>query len=152
MASEKYRAIIIQDDKILVMKRNRLGRDYAVIPGGTLEEGETPEECCKRELREEFGIEVEPIRLIYKLEQNGIHQGFFVAKWVSGKIHKTDAEEYTTHNNALYGKFEPSIVPISSLRELDLVPHELREQLLADIEEYGPELNRPLIEFKCNWG
>ncbi len=150
MRNERYRAIIIVEDKILVMKRNRQGRDYAVIPGGGLEGSETPEQCCQRELREEFGIEVEPIRLIYRIEQKSTIQGFFVAKWISGEIHKTDAEEYTC-DTSKYGTFEPAIVPIKDLKAVNLVPHEVCEQLLQDLETYGAELDRPLIEFRCDW-
>lgn len=34
------------------------------IPGGGVEPGESPREACKRELREELGIDVEPGRLL----------------------------------------------------------------------------------------
>ena len=150
MRNERYRAIIIVDDNILVMKRNKNGYNYSVLPGGGIEKEETPEECCKRELMEEFGIEIEPLQMIYLITQAGTKQGFFVAKWLSGEIHKTDAEEYTC-DSIKYGTFEPSIVPISSLDEINLVPHEVKEQLQKDLIEYGKELNRPLIEFDCKW-
>lgn len=51
-------AIIKKDGHILIGKRKR-GKWHAgnwEFPGGTLEEGETPEQCLKRELQEEFGI------------------------------------------------------------------------------------------------
>lgn len=34
---------------------------YYLIPGGGLESGETPEECCAREVREETGYIVKPV-------------------------------------------------------------------------------------------
>jgi 8-oxo-dGTP diphosphatase len=54
-------AIIERDGYILIAKRKR-GKRYAgnwEFPGGTLEEGETPEQCLKRELQEEFAITAE---------------------------------------------------------------------------------------------
>lgn len=53
-------AVIEKGGLILIGKRKR-GKRFAgnwEFPGGTLEEGETPEECLKRELREELDIEV----------------------------------------------------------------------------------------------
>ncbi len=53
--------MIEKDGLVLIGKRKR-GRCFAgnwEFPGGTVEKGETPEECLKRELREELDIEVE---------------------------------------------------------------------------------------------
>lgn len=54
-------AVIEKDGLVLIGKRKR-GKHFAgnwEFPGGTLEEGETPEQCLKRELQEELAIEVE---------------------------------------------------------------------------------------------
>lgn len=55
---EVVAGIIQQDGKTLIAKR-KSGSHLAgkwEFPGGKLEVGETPENCLKRELKEEFGI------------------------------------------------------------------------------------------------
>lgn len=57
------RGIIIEDEKFYAMFRRRIKDDgtvkeYYVIPGGGLKENETLEENVKRELNEEFSVEV----------------------------------------------------------------------------------------------
>ena len=52
-------AFLEKDGKILIAQR-KAGDALAgkwEFPGGKLEPGETPEECLKRELMEEFGVE-----------------------------------------------------------------------------------------------
>ena len=56
--SVKCRGIVIQDSRILIS--HEVNTDYYSIPGGGLEEGETLEECCAREVREETGYIVKP--------------------------------------------------------------------------------------------
>lgn len=54
-------AIIGRGGKILIAKR-RSGRTLGgkwEFPGGKIEPGESPEECLRREIKEEFDIEVE---------------------------------------------------------------------------------------------
>lgn len=54
-------AIIVQDDKVLIAQRAE-GQKLAgkwEFPGGKIEEGETPEECLKREIKEELDIDIE---------------------------------------------------------------------------------------------
>jgi 8-oxo-dGTP diphosphatase len=49
-------ALIIKEDKILLMHRKKEGREYWVFPGGSVEEGETPEEAVIREIMEELSL------------------------------------------------------------------------------------------------
>jgi len=52
-------AIIEKDGKILIARRKKgdSQENKWEFPGGTIEASETPEECLKRELFEEFGVE-----------------------------------------------------------------------------------------------
>jgi 8-oxo-dGTP diphosphatase len=54
-------AVIERDGKVLIAKRgatDRLAHKWE-FPGGKIEPGETPEECLRRELYEEFGVNVQ---------------------------------------------------------------------------------------------
>ncbi|MBK5190314.1 MAG: NUDIX hydrolase [Methanosarcinales archaeon] len=50
---------LIKNEKLLLVEQYRaaVGRKTLEIPAGTLEEGESPEECAKRELIEETGFQ-----------------------------------------------------------------------------------------------
>lgn len=68
--------ICIRDGKVLCGKRTAARQLYPgkwECGGGRLREGESFEEACKRQFREEFGIDVEPRQLIgtYFIEENG---------------------------------------------------------------------------------
>lgn len=52
-------AIIIQDNKVLLVKHKKLG--VWLYPGGHVEEDETPDQALVREVKEETGLDVEII-------------------------------------------------------------------------------------------
>lgn len=54
------RGLIVENGKILLS--HELNTGVYMSPGGGLEEGETLEDCCIRELKEETGYEVRPIK------------------------------------------------------------------------------------------
>jgi len=57
--------ILIEDNKLLLLKQYvNSDRNYS-LPGGTLEEGETLEQCLVREMKEETGLDVKLKRLLY---------------------------------------------------------------------------------------
>lgn len=64
--SELYRVsakgVVLMDEHILLVRKASGMWD---LPGGRLEAGETPEQALIREVQEETGILVQPIRLIH---------------------------------------------------------------------------------------
>lgn len=63
-------ALIIEGDRILLVKRGREPlKDWWSLPGGKLEPGELLEDCVRREVREETGLEIEVIGLIEVFER-----------------------------------------------------------------------------------
>lgn len=61
------RGILVEDNKILLT--HELNTGVYMTPGGGLEEGETLEECCIRELREEAGAEVNPLKQFLRINE-----------------------------------------------------------------------------------
>ena len=139
------RAIIIKDNKIALMERWFAGEHYFVLPGGRIEQNEELKECVIRELKEEFNIDIKPIKLVYDLLNNK-NQAIFFSEWIGGEIGKTDAEEYQP--NALGGIFEPRLVDLNEIENINLVPKELKEQLLIDLKQ-GSLLNKEKVIIHC---
>ncbi len=59
-------AIILDEnnDIVLIKRKNEPFRDYWAIPGGFVEIGETVEESCIREAKEETNLDIEIISLV----------------------------------------------------------------------------------------
>ncbi|HSB46857.1 MAG TPA: NUDIX hydrolase [Candidatus Bilamarchaeum sp.] len=56
--------ILIEDGKILLIKRAAEPfRGMWAVPGGRIEDDETAEECLVREMEEETGLKVAPVKL-----------------------------------------------------------------------------------------
>jgi mutator protein MutT len=63
-------ALIFRDDRILLVRRANppLEGEWS-IPGGLVETGETTKQAIIREVREETGLEVEPVKLVEVFER-----------------------------------------------------------------------------------
>ena len=69
-------ALVVNDKgEILLVRSYKWGSKYTV-PGGHIELGERSETAIKREVREEVGLEVEPVRLL--LVQEAIYPPDYV--------------------------------------------------------------------------
>ena len=72
--------------------------DWWLVPGGGMEEGETPEACCVRETEEETGLIVRPAEQFLTLyeyyeEYRYISHYFLCAVLGQGRMRLTDAEK-----------------------------------------------------------
>ncbi|MBU1101616.1 MAG: NAD(+) diphosphatase [Bacteroidetes bacterium] len=87
-------AAVVKDDKILLGRSKRFPVEMYSVLAGFVEPGESLEDCVKREVREEAGIEVKNIQYFGSQTwpfPNSLMIGF-TAEWESGEI-KIDEEE-----------------------------------------------------------
>ncbi len=57
--------ILIQDQKILLVRHEKNGKSYFLLPGGGIEYGETASEALIREFNEEVGLSIEVGKLVF---------------------------------------------------------------------------------------
>ena len=87
--------VVVRDGRALLIRRGKeplYGR--WVVPGGTVELGETLEAALVREMREETGLEVEPIEVLTvfdRIERQGEEVAYhyvivdYLCRWLSGE-------------------------------------------------------------------
>ncbi len=73
------KGLIFYNDRFLIVKRSKKCKDAPStweVPGGTMEIGETVEECLLREIYEEVGLSVHIKRYLYswKIPRNETHE------------------------------------------------------------------------------
>ena len=84
MKIERARAIILHNDKILMIQRLRADSECYVLPGGKLEEGELPENTVMREIKEETSLDAKFIRKLDSLtDSDGNIDHIFLCEYIS---------------------------------------------------------------------
>ena len=61
--------VLDEDNRILMVKQEHPERTVWMVPGGGIEEGENSAQAAVREVREETGLEVEILGLIWHVEE-----------------------------------------------------------------------------------
>lgn len=113
-------AIILSDGKILIAKRGK-SKSLANLwefPGGKVEANEAPEQCVKREIKEELNMNIKVLRYystnIHKYEFGVVKLIAFLAKYESGKIELREHADYkwVTIDELTNYPFAPADIPI----------------------------------------
>ncbi|GHF50054.1 mutator protein MutT [Deinococcus metalli] len=117
--------ILVNDSSdVLLMRRRKAGREYATLPGGGIEPGETPEVACARELLEEVNLTVEVGPLVYRHQGLGNDEYYFRVAYVSGEMRLGDGPEAIRSSEDNW--YDPQWVSVARLDDVNLVPPELR--------------------------
>ncbi|WP_291430617.1 NUDIX domain-containing protein [Deinococcus sp.] len=120
-------AAIILNDKaeVLLMLRRKAGRAYATLPGGGIEDGETPAQACVREVLEEVNLTVTVGPELLVLENIGNLEHYFRAHVQSGEMRLGDGPEAIRSSEDNW--YSPQWVPLAELDAVNLVPERARE-------------------------
>jgi 8-oxo-dGTP diphosphatase len=119
-------AILVKDGKVLIAKRQPDDKqpDKWEFPGGKVEAGESTRECLKREMREEFGIDVRVGKFlgesVYHYRHGSIRLQAYLVDWYDGNLALKEHADYAW-------------VKYDRLDEFDFAPADLPfvEQLIS---------------------
>ena len=122
--------IVIKENKVLLGKRkNSHGEGSWCFPGGHLEFNESLENCAKREVLEETGIEIKNIRFetitndIFKDEEKHYITIFMLSEYDSGEVKVMEPEKCEKWNWFEWNNLpEPLFLPIQNLLKKDYNP------------------------------
>ena len=129
--------ILIENNKILLVKQRVSEKRNWSLPGGKLEQGEAIEQGIIREMKEETGLDVEIIRLLYLCDvaasDNTLLHITFLLKRIAGDI-ALPTNEF--ENNPIY---DVKFVPVSELTKYGFNEKfiELAENGFSDSDIYA---------------
>ena len=141
----RARAIIFSNGKLVTMYREKAGRIFYTFPGGGIEENETEQECVAREVLEEFGLVVEPLKKVYIYENQVNIEAFYLCKWISGEFGLGKGEEYDADRNG--GVYRPTLMNIEDIFTLPLMPPQVAKACFEDYKIFGENLSNEIKSF-----
>jgi 8-oxo-dGTP diphosphatase len=134
------RAIVIKDDSLLVMHRNKFGEQYYTLVGGSMNPGETAEQALYREVREETGLTVTNPRLVFVEDAGDMYgpQYIFVCDYHSGEVALTPGSEEYEINKLGQNLYTPGWLPLKDLPDVPFLSETLKQHMLQGIQNGWP--------------
>jgi len=77
-------AVVIDDGRVLVIRRQRSGRAYAVLPGGHVQPAEARADTAVRELAEETTLQAQTARLLWTRDDGSRSASYYLMRNVVG--------------------------------------------------------------------
>ena len=132
---QAVRVIVIKDQSLLVMHRNKFGQEFHALVGGGIDYGESPEQALYREIAEETGLQLANHRLVIIEDAGDVYgmQYIYTCDYISGEpTLAPDSAEALIHakGNNLY---TPMWLPLSELPNVVFQPKELQDVLIKHI-------------------
>lgn len=143
------RAILLDDDELVLIKRTRPGREpyWVTVGGGVEEEDKSIEAALHREVFEELGGKLDGAELVHLITddlENGIGvQHIFAARLASMDLSVRTGTEFSKPER---GGYEIVRIPFTAeaVSGLDLMPQELADFIVGNIEAIASVLGTPI--------
>lgn len=136
------RAIIIEDNKILVIARDKEGDKYFTLPGGKVNDGETTEQALVREIQEETKLLVTQQKLVFIEEHpEPYNQQYIYLCEVAphGEIGISETAEESFLNQLGFNTHTPLWVYTNSFGILSFRTPQLRDAILNGLKKGFPD-------------
>jgi 8-oxo-dGTP diphosphatase len=128
------RAIILKNNKILLIHRIKNSRVYFIPPGGHIEPNESEKECVIREIKEETNLDAQIDKKLWSIKSpldNSLQHFFLVTKF-KGNLELGGPEK---QKNSKQDQYILEWHDIDNLSDLNLVPSPLKEKLLPFLQK-----------------
>lgn len=125
-------AVVIHNNKLLLMKQIYKGEEFYNLPGGSVENGEVIEEACAREVQEEFNIEVAVGRLIYLLDSPHRLNYVFECTYISGELSLGGPEG---QRMSKHDQYYVEWVDLSSIKDINLKPQSTKDAMIKYLSD-----------------
>ena len=137
MPTKRVRAIIINNGKVLTIKRTKPDQTYWVMPGGGVEAEENNHQALIREIKEELGLIIEPQELLLEVvstkpETVGQIKYFYAGHIIIGILGSGEGPEFQKNSNYI-GSFDFEWLSAQDLADLDLRPKAVKDWLIKFI-------------------
>lgn len=134
------RVIIVKDNSLLVMHRNKFGHEFYALVGGGIDIGESQEEALYREVAEETGLQIKNPKLVIVEDAGDMYgvQYIYTADYVAGEpALAIDSPEALIHAS---GKnlYTPIWLPLDDLPNVTFMPPELKQLLVKHLSSGWP--------------
>ena len=133
MRPERAAVILTAGDRVATIRRERAGRTYYLLPGGTVEPDETSTEAARREIHEELGLEVTVGRLLavvaFESDEGRSIQRYYDGTITGGVFGTGDGPELGSDPASSAGGFTPHWLPMADIGKVDCRPSELFEEI-----------------------
>lgn len=135
--STSVRALIVQDGKVLLIRRVKRNATYWAIPGGRVDPTDFDEQSALvRECKEELGVDVAIDEFLFSVTiqypDGNRAQKLYRCHIVGGTVGTGEGPEYAD-DSSYEGTHIPEWVLVGRLRSLPLFPDAMRQQVLLTI-------------------
>jgi 8-oxo-dGTP diphosphatase len=132
--NQRCAGIVLKNESVLFMYRKKNGREFYVLPGGHMQEGEKAEDTMAREIMEEASINVKEVRLAFEF-RDYIKDNFdyyFLCEYESGEL-QLGGEE--VQKNSAENVYELRWVEFANISELNILPKAAKEWIQETLVE-----------------
>jgi len=133
-AGDRAAVVSLHGDHLLVIRRRKLGRRYAVLPGGGVEP-ETSTVAALRELREETGLTGTLHHHLWTLVDDVRSADYFL---VSVPVSPMAVSGPEVQRQSPDNSYEPAWIPISQLDGENLQPEAVRSLVRQLVDAARP--------------